>query len=478
MRTAIFFLGFTCCLLGAQARQKWNLKSIVDYAMANNITVRLNDIQAQSAELTYKQSKLSRYPGVNVTGNTAINSGSNQDPTTFNRITQTYLSAGLQLQTSADIFNFYSKRNTIAANEWETLAAKANVDKVRNDIALAAANVYLQILLSLEQLKIGEVQIQQTQAQLTNTRKLVAAGSLPELNATQLEAQLALDSVNYFTAKGTVTQNMLNLKAYLSIDAGAPFEVDTPPVESIPLEPIAGLQPEDVYALALVNQPLQKYNELKLKAAERMIAANRGALYPTFSLYGNLGSNYNNQSQQVTGYTQTFGPSLPIGSVDVSGTTYTVTAPTVYNTPSITKTNFPNQLSDNFRQSFGLNVSVPIFNGGSLKTNYARSKLTAASYTLQKDLDNLTLKQDIYGAYTSAVVALEKFNASAKSVAANEKAFSFAQKRFDVGVLNTYDLITTQNNLLRSKLEYTLNQFDYVFKMKVLEFYKGLGLKL
>jgi outer membrane protein len=139
---------------------------------------------------------------------------------------------------------------------------------------------------------------------------------------------------------------------------------------------------------------------------------------------------------------------------------------------------FVDQLSDNFRQSVGLSLSVPIFNGGSLKSNYERSKLNISTIQLQKEQDNQKLKQDIYQAYTSALIAYQKFNASQKSIDINELNLSYAQKRFNVGMLGTFDLITTQNNLLRSKLEYVQNQFDYVFKMKVLEFYKGLGLKL
>ena len=97
---------------------------------------------------------------------------------------------------------------------------------------------------------------------------------------------------------------------------------------------------------------------------------------------------------------------------------------------------------------------------------------------MQKQQDVHKLKQDIYQAYTAALTALEKFNASKKSVDANELTMTYAKKRYDVGMLGTFDLITSQNNVLRAKLEYTINRFDYVFKMKVLEFYKGLGLRL
>ena len=457
------------------AQEKWNLKTIVEYSMANNIGVKQGEVQARISALTFNQSKLSQYPSANFSASTSLNSGSNQDPTTFSRITQTYLSAGMQLQSSAEIFNFFSRRNTIAANEWELKASIANVGKIKNDIALSVANAYLQILLAKEQEKITLVQVQQTSAQLFNTRKLVDAGALPELNAAQLEAQLAEDSVNYISAKGNVTQSILSLKSFMNIDAAATFEVDVPPVESIPVEPIAALQPDYVFAQALANQPQQLVNEYRLQAAEKNRLSARASLYPTLSAFGSLGSGFNNQARQVTGSSPI---NLPLGSVNVSGTTYDVFPLQPFNNFTYGKRAFPGQLSDNFRQSIGLNLSVPIFNGGNQRTFYERSKLNINSLQLQKEQDNQKLKQDIYAAYNAALIALEKYSASQKAVSTSEQTNLYASKRFEVGMLSTFDLITTQNNVLRAKLDYSINRFDYVFKMKVLEFYKGLGLKL
>ena len=456
------------------AQQKWDLKNIVDYAVANNINARITDIQIKQAAIIYGQSKLSQYPNASFTGNAGLNSGSNQDPTTFSRITQTFFTSGLQLQTSADIFNFYSKRNSILANEFEVKAAVASSEKIRNDIALSAANAYLQVLLSKEQENIAAVQIQQTQAQLTNTRKMVKAGALPELNATLLEVQLAQDSLNYISTKGNTTQSILSLKSFMNIGAEVAFEIETPPVDKIPVEPIASLQPDYVYNIALTNLPQQKFNDLKMKAAEKNILAARASMLPSLSGFGSLGSNYNNQSKTLDGLT--FVGQRPVGQVKVSGVDYIVTAPDY--TAMYKNTGFGKQISDNFRQSVGISINVPIFNGGALKSNYARSKLTVETINLQKEADNQKLKQDIYQAYNSALIAYEKFNASKKAISANEESLNYATKRFAVGMLNTYDLITTQNNLLRSKLQFIQNQFEYVFKMKVLEFYKGMGLKL
>ena len=467
----IFLLIFTA---NAKAQQKWSLLKCIEHAMANNISVKQIDLQNKTAELLLRQSKLGQLPNLNFSGGPSFNSGRNQDPTSFSLITQSYLSANMQLQSRADIFNWFSKRNTIAANEWELQAAKANTDKFKNDISLTVANAYLQILLAIEQEKIAAVQLQQSKAQLSNTRKLVDAGSLPELNVAELEAQVARDSSTVISAKGSVTQSILSLKSFMAIDAAAPFEIETPAVDKIPVEKITDLQPESVYTLAMANMPQQRNNDFKIKAAQKNSAAARGNLYPTISVIGSLGSGYNSRAQEITGSTKII---APLGTVSVNGTPYDVFPLQPFTKFNYGKKAFFSQVNQNFRQSVGLSISVPIFNGNNARTNYERSKITIKTQQLQKEADDQQLKQDIYQAYNAAMIALEKLNAGKKSLETSERTYFFAQKRYDVGLMGTFELITNQNNLFRAKLENILNQFDYVFKMKVLEFYKGQGLK-
>lgn len=460
-----------------KAQEKWGLLRCIQYAMDNNISVKQVDLQSKIAELTLKQSKYSQYPSLNFSGGIAYNSGRTQDPTTYSLSTQSYLSANPQLQSSADIFNWFSKRNTIAANEWELQAAKANTNKLKNDVALTVANLYLQILLGMEQEKIARVQLEQSQAQLSNTRKIVEAGNLPELNAVELEAQVARDSSNLIAAKGNVIQNVLSIKAYMALDAATPFEIETPAAEKIPVEKLADLQPESVYALAIANMPQQQYNEFKLKAAQKTSAAARGGLYPTISLFGSLSSRYAN-AFNVPIYQTTFGPTGLQANAG-AGVFYDVYGPKNTQTRIGTFKSDPffTQLNENFSQLVGLNISVPIFNGYAARTNYKKSKINIRNQELQKELDNQTLKQDIYKAYNAAMVALEKLNAGKKAMETAERTLYYAQKRYEVGMMGTFELITNQNNLFTAKLQDALNRFDYVFKMKVLEFYKGQGLK-
>lgn len=479
MKKALAFLSACMALsITAMAQQSWNLRNIVEYAMANKLSVKQADVQAKHAAINYDQSKLSRYPTVGFSGNFGLTSGTSQDPTTFNRSTEAYTSSGYQLQSSADIFNFYSKQYQIKADAIELQAANANTEKMRNDLALTAANNYLQILLAIEQRKIALLQLAQSSAQLQDVRKRVNAGALPELNATQLEAQVAQDSANVVNANGNITLAILNLKKIMSMPADAPFEVDTPDINSIPLEAIGNLMPEFVYASALQNLPQQKFNTLKLEAADLAARAAKARRLPSVSAFGSLGTNTSSVYRSLTGFNTVTGPDLSIGRVTVGGVDYQVYSPNVSTVPVYSTPGYFSQIGDNFRQTIGLSLNVPIFQQGQLSANYQRARLNEQSLRLQQENDNLNLKQDIYQAYNAALVALDKMNASAKLVAANERAYEFASKRASVGMLGTFELITQQNNLLNARLQYALNQYDYVFKIKVLEFYKGTGIKL
>lgn len=461
--------------LGVFAQDKWDLRRCVDYAVENNISVKQEDIRARLSQLTYKQSNLSKYPSVNFSSSAGINSGRSIDRTTNQYTTQNIFYNSFGLQAGVDLFNFGAKKNTIAANQFAYLAATATVEKVKNDISLNVAGSYLQVLLNKEQLTIDSIKVQQTAAQLNNTRKLVQAGSVPELNAVQLEAQLAQDSANFITAQGNVVKSLLFLKALLQLDAATAFDVVTPPVQLIPIDPISSLQPEDVYRLALQNLPQQRVNNLLLKSAQKNAEAAKAYMYPSLSLGASFQTNYSNlkNQQRIVNLT-------PV--IDTIGTVSNTNQFVVKNGFKWDNVFFADpyftQFQNNFGRGVGFTLSVPIFNGGSARTNWEKAKLNIRTYELQQQQDNLNLKQDIYNAYTDAVTSLETFNASNKTVSAAERAYDFATKRWTAGLLNTLDLITTQNNLYTARQQRLLAQYNYVFKMKVLEFYRGQGLKL
>ncbi|HTQ64582.1 MAG TPA: TolC family protein [Puia sp.] len=475
---SLFFILLTLCSL---AQGKWDLKRCVEYAINNNLSVKQADIDARFAKLTYEQSKASQFGQANFSTQLGLNFGRSIDPTTNLFTTSQNVYQGIGLQAGANLFNWFSTRRLIESNKLYYDAYTTRIDKIRSDVTLNVAAAYLTALLAREQMNLANTKLLLTRQQLENTKKLVAAGSVPELNAAELEAQFATDTASLISARQTFDTDVLGLKIFLSMDPAVEFELDTPAVESIPLEPISELQPDIVYSMASTSFPQQKMNDLLIRSAEKSVQAIKGQLYPTLSVYGSLGNNFSNELRKTV---TTPGPDQVTQLyADNSGTQYPVYTPTA--SSSHVKQPFGDiwngywtQLDNNFRQQIGFQLSIPIFNGNLTRTNYEKAKLNVKTANVTKENDQLTLKQNIYNAYYNAVASMEKFEANKKAVSTAERSFDLAGKRYNIGLLNTIDYLTNQNNLFTAKINQLYAQYDYVFRMKVLEYYRGLGVKL
>ena len=461
------------------AQEKWDLRRCVEYALANNISVKQADVQARISSLQLKLNEAGQYPNLGFSSNAGYNLGRSINPATNQFENNSIFFNGFQLQSNVNLFNWFSQKHAIQASRLDKQAADAAIDKAKNDIALNVAVAYLQTLLAHEQIEIAAVQISQTRTQLDAVRKRVDAGALPELNAIEVEAQLARDSANYIGAQATYLQNLVQLKALLNLDMATPFDIVKPNITAIPVEPLSELQPDYVYREALKNLPQQRVNQFRYEAALKNIQFARSSMYPTISAFANMGSRYSSlfPDQQNFVVTPT-GKFDTLGAVEISpGVIRYAVRPRV----NVTTGNVPygRQMFDvNLSQAIGFNLSVPIFNNRQLRSNWDRAKLNAESVKLQLEQDNITLQQDIYTAYNNALNAQQRYVAARKAVEASEKAFVFSQRRSEVGLLSTFELITNQNNLFRSRLDALSAQYEYVFRMKLLEFYKGQGLKL
>ncbi len=466
----------------AQDTPKWDLRRCVDYAMANNVSVKDADITARISAIILKQSKYQQIPSLGFNLNHGFSFGRTLDRTTNIYTDRSIMYSNMALQSSVNIFNWNSQKNTIASNNYTYEADKTAVDKARYDIGLLVARQYLIALLSLETSKVNQVQLNTSQAQFQNTRKLVDAGSLPELNAAELEAQVARDSATLIQSQAQFEIEKLTLKGLLNLPADAPFDIEAPPVESIPVDNILEQDPATVYSMALNTMPQVKGNNLRLMASEKNYSANKGRLYPTISAFGQLATNFTQAFNQTTGFNVT-GEQTTNTYVKSGGTNLPVYAPTgtlIQESRSFGElwNGYGTQLKDQFGQSIGIGINVPIFNGLQARSTVERSKMDIERSKLAITRDTLQLKQDVYNAYQQAYGSFQTFVAREKQVRTAERSYELANKRYEVGVMQTIEWLQNQNNLTRAKIDKLIAQYDYVFKMKVLEFYKGQGVRL
>lgn len=474
--TLLFIALFSAHFVSAQDnKNSWNLQRSVRYALEHNISISQGDINRRLAALQWKQSQLAQLPSLTAGGSLGKSYGRSVDPTTNSFVDNNYNFTTVTGNSNVLLFGWFQQRNQITGNRLEMQAARADLDQLKNDVSLNVATGYLRILLAWEQMVISQKQIELSRSQLNSTSRAAKAGVTPDLSVAQLEAQLATDSANMIISLSNTQSALLELKALLNLDLNTPFEVVPPDANDLNTVSVEKLDPEQLYAQAAHNLGTIRAGKLRVKAAERYWWAARGAMLPRLTASADVGSSYVNiaRNREITGYTQ-----QPISGtyINMNGTDY----PIYQNTPTYTTTPylFSNQVSDNFRQIFALNLTVPIFNGWALNYNAQRSKLRIRSQELALDNSTIQLKQQVYRACNDVKNAGQTYTAARRASEAAGRAFSFAQKRYNVGLNNTVEYLTILNTYYNAQSKLLSAKYDLIFKMKVVDYYAGNELAL
>jgi outer membrane protein len=453
----------------------WTLQKTIKYAVDNNIDIKQSVLNERLARLQLLQSQLSQLPNGSVSADVGRSYGRSIDPTSNQFINQGYTFSSLSGNVDVLLFGWFQKRNTISQNKFLAKAAIADVDQLKDDVSLNVATAFLRILMAKEQIKVQENQLKYSLKQKEQTEYFVKAGRSPELDLAQMQAQVATDSSTYFSAVASYQQSVLDMKAIMNFEISAPYTAVAPDVNNIQLTDMSSLDPEQVYLQAQDHFGSIRSSRLRIDAAQKSLAVYRGALYPQLSLGGQFGTNYSSTLKEVTGAQITqFSPNGQI--VDINGTTFNVQEP-IYNFTTKT-TPFGDQFSNNFRQTVALSLTVPLFNGWTSRTNVGRAKIDVQSKELTMQSTRLKLKQDVYKAYYDAKVAVQKYYAAARAEEASGRAYTYAQKRYELGLMNALELLTTQNNSLKATSDALSAKYDLLFKLKVIDYYLGKEIKL
>jgi outer membrane protein len=469
---SVFF--FLLTAVSIQAQEKWNLKRCIEYAHKNSIEIIQNQKRAAISESDWKISKADQLPSANGFFNNDFQAGRFVNGATNDFTNQETFTSSLGLQGSVDLFNWFRKRNIVHSRNYEYGAALKQTEQAKNQVTLDVAAAYLQILLAKEQLKLSEAQIKLTQAQLANTQQRVRAGVLPELNLVQVRGQLIKDSAGYNEAYIVIEQNIFLLKQLMNLPLSTALDVEAFVLSTVQANIVTSLNPEAIYQTAMETNPAIQSAQFKVQSLQSNYKAVRAQGYPNVSLLTGL------QSLTLLNppKTEPVGSLIAIQSTISNGKAIVNTIPhdvflyqygfLDYKRPAITQ-----QLKRNFRQNIGLSISIPIFNTQAVRINSLKSLSLVEEQKIQKDKEKQLLKKVIYLAYYDTKRAYQKFIAAKKAVDMYQQAYNFSLDRYKMGVLTTVELLITQNDLFKAKIDELSSHYDFVFKIKVLDFYKN-----
>jgi outer membrane protein len=444
MKKILIFI-FTC-LLSSQglifSQQKvWSLEECIKYAIENNIQIKQQSIQTDVQKNSLDLAKFQLLPNLNGQASHSYSFGRALDQNTYQFYKETLQSDYFYLGGSMPVFNGLQYYNAIQKNKYQVLASQQDLQDISDNVALNVALGYLQVLLNKELVAVNENQLNITLQQIEKTRKLVDAGSVARGNLLEIEAQAAQEELSLITIKNQLETSVLTLTQFLELKTPAGFEVVVPQINVDPNTIVAG-NIDDIYAIAEKNRPEIKSSELKLRASEYGLKMAKGGRSPVVSLNYSINSRY----------------------TDIS------------NVPG--QSSFNTQLKNNKSSGIGLSLNIPILNGWQVNKNISNSKLNVETSKYALEGTQKQLYKNIQQAYTDAVAALKKLNVSLKAIASTEESFRYTEQKFNVGMVTPVDYNAAKTQLLKSQSDMAQAKYEFIFKTKVLDFYKGIPLKL
>lgn len=465
------------CILGGnlQAQEalpadgRWSLQEAVNYAWRHNIQVQQSQLQIESSEINYLQSKMERLPTLNGQASHSYAFGRSIDPFTNQFTTDPIRYNSFGLASSVAVFNGFAILNQIKSQYAVLEAAREEARSARNIVGLQVTDAYLQVLLAQELAEIARLQVLASEELLESTRIQVEAGALPQANLYDVESQLAADEVNAVTATNNLELAKLSLLQGLQLPSSQTIDVEPIAIDMTGLQ-LTTTSPEEIYLIALEAQPEIEAARSRLVAGKYDVLAAKGSLYPSLTLSGNLSTQYSSIGTERDFVTTLVEQELGFLRSDP---TEAVIIRVPQSEAVVSEIPFMDQLDINRRENVSLNLNIPIFNNYRARARVGLAKIQAKNADLELDRAKNQLRVSIEQAYADARAAAKRYAALQKQVASLELTFENAETRRSVGAISTYDYTFAKNNLDRARAELLQAKYTYAFRLKVLDFYMG-----
>ena len=415
------------------AQEKLSLKDCIDRAIEKNISIKNSSLDLLNSTENKKTAIGNFVPSFNINGNHSWNTGLTQNITTGLLENQTTENSSMNMSVAVDVFNGLANIRRLHRANLDLLAKKYQLEDMKEDISLLVANSYLQILFNKEQLDVQKSQLKISQEELRNAKEKFNNGVIPEGNLFEIEANLALSEQNVIMAENVYQLSKLSLSQLLMFGDSDNFDIADDNYE-IPQTDILNKDAKEILEEAMKNRNDIKLAETNLKIAIKEQQISKSALLPSASAY------------------------------------YSFNSRVIMDAP----TSLKSQFDLNAGESIGLQLNIPIINGWSSRAGIKKSKLNVLRSKNLLDQTKMDLENTIYQALNDAKGAIKSYEAAKKSEIARKTAYEYAKERFENGALNTINYFQAQQLFETAQSELIKAKYDYIFKIKVLEFYFGI----
>lgn len=442
MKKVVLGALLTLLALGVHAQtKKWTLAECVEYAIQNNITVEQFELDLENARIDKSDALGNFLPTLSGSVTVSERSGLVVDPQTNIITSATILNVSPSLTSNMTVFDGLRNVHRASRAKINEIANQYRLEDLKDDIRLRVANAYLQVLSNKEALKVAQAQYKVTEQDLLRTRELVESGVVPKGDLLEIEATAANQEQQIVNNEALVLISRIGLAQLLLITDYENFDIAEESFD-VPFSDILDNSAKVIFDKALTFRNDIKLSEANVQLAEKDLQISRGAALPTLGAFLNYSSFYTENSV----------------------------------TPNIL--DFQTQLENNDGISYGLSLNVPVFNGFSTRNSIKRNKINVLRTKLQFEQDKLDLENTINQAYVDVTTFRKSYEAAQKTLDARKLAYDYAKERFDVGLMNAFEFGQAQARLDNAYATVIRTKYDYIFRLKILEFYFGVPLSL
>lgn len=475
MKNKIILLLILCSVSLSAQNKKWTLRACINYALEHNISVQKSALDIETTKANLHTAKGNFLPNLNASAGHNWNTGLNTNLVTNTNSVETTQNTRFGISSSITIYNGAKNLHQLHRANLALLASEYRLDDMKDNISLRITNAFLQVTFNEESLKTLKNQLKLSINQLNRSKQLVEAGTIPAGDLLEIEANIAGQQLNMINTENAIQSSKITLANLLLIKDYKSFEISKENFD-FPSPSILDKDLDDIYQKAISTRNNIKALATNVEISQDNLKISKSDLLPT--LTGSYG--YSTRASQNDGVDRIIDPSNPksfqeIGQVEGTGEkVLTLTEQNNYiTTPRGPKSLF-NQFDLNGGHSFGLSLNIPIFNRFVTKNSIKKSQLNLKISELNLEQSKIDLRDQVYQAYNDTQGALKKYEAAQKTVAARKGAYDYANEKFNNGLIDSFILSqnkiqfeNAQNDLIRAK-------YDYVFKLKILEFYFGI----
>lgn len=471
--TKYIFIFFSFFLFSQNKNNIWSLEDCIKHAFINNITIKNNELDLELAKINKKDAFGAFLPSINANSSHSWNVGLNQNITTGLLENQTTQFTSVGANIGIDIYNGLQNQNRHRRAILQSIGASLQIQKAQEDIALNIANAYLQILFNKENLKVVQNQLDNDKVQIKRTKTLYDVGQIPRGDLFDIEATIANGEQRVIAAQNTLFLSKMSLAQLLQLESFSDFDISN---EVLVHEnsSILLLSADEIIKKSKENRVELKIAKNSLDLSKKDIDIAKGAYQPRLQGFYSFSTRASYSPRIIGAELDSQNPFSPSG-LFVQGTNQQVLQPNfnrIVGNPLSVWDQF-----DQFKGSnFGLQLSIPVFNGQSVRNNVQRAKINYQKSKLQELSQVQNLERSIYTAYNDLQSASKLYEASKVNLKARQESFDYAKERYNIGLINSFEYNQQQTLLVNAQSDVLRNKYDFIFKTKILEFYYGIQL--